>query len=394
MNDGKGGKKPYVSKDAYELIISGRHNVELFGYDIGFLQKHKQERLQTWLADHRGSANTGPRETVKVVSVSHIGRQATYCLTEPERHELDVQGVAVGNCVEQSLESYELCCLVESFPANHDNADDFMRTLKFAYLYAKTVTLLPTHNRRTNQVMLRNRRIGLSQSGIIQAFAKFGRRAVLQDFCNAGYNEVRRWDNVYSDWLCVPKSIKVTSVKPSGTISLVVGATPGIHHPEAATYWRLVRVSKDSVLIKILTEAGYKTEPVISDPERTLVVYFAVSDPRVRPVGDVSIWEQMQNAVDYQRYWADNQVSCTVKFKPSEVADIPRVLEAFEDQLKGISFLPHEDHGYAQAPYIPCSAGEVEEYNKKLSDADYSEYIYEAVGSNFCDSDKCVLPGA
>lgn len=311
-------------------------------------------------------------------------------------HQPGIDGRVMGAnpCMEQSLESYELCNLVETFPANHDNADDYMRTLKFAYLYAKTVTLLPTHNRRTNSVTMRNRRIGLSQSGIIQAFAKFGRRVVLKDFCDSGYNEVRRWDEVYSGWLCIPKSIKVTSVKPSGTVSLVAGATPGIHHPEAATYWRTVRLSKDSVLVRILTEAGYKIEPLMTSPDKTVVVYFAISDDRVRPVADVSIWEQMQNATDYQRYWADNQVSCTVKFQPHEAPDIPRVLEAHEDQQKGISFLPHEDHGYKQAPYIPCTPSEVEEYNKRLGDTDYSEYLYEAVGSQFCDSDKCVLPGA
>ncbi len=389
MNDGKGGKKPYVSKDIYELIISGRHNVELFGHEIGFMQPHKQEKLCEWLKTHKGSANSGPRKTVNICSIDYIGKQPTYCLTEIGSHELAVNGIGIGNCVEQSLESYELCCLVETFPANHTDADDYMRTLKFAYLYAKTVTLLPTHNPRTNQVTLRNRRIGLSQSGIIQAFAKFGRRAVLSDFCDAGYNEIRRWDAVYADWLCVQKSIKVTSVKPSGTVSLLVGATPGIHHPEAATYWRRVRLAKDSILVQILKDAGYHIEPTISDPERTVVVKFAVNDPRVRPVADVTIWEQMANAVDYQRYWADNQVSCTVKFKYAERAEIKRVLEAYEDQMKGISFLPASDHGYAQAPYEPCTAEEVEQYNANIKPADYTAYITEAVGSSYCDSDKC-----
>lgn len=308
----------------------------------------------------------------------------TYCFDEPDNH----MGV-FGNAI-----TYQ-CNLVETFPSNHDDADDYMRTLKFAYLYAKTVTLLSTHNRRTNQVTLRNRRIGLSQSGIVEAIAKFGRRRLLKDFCDAGYNEVRRWDQIYSEWMCVPKSIKVTSVKPSGTVSLVVGVSPGIHHPEAGTYWRTVRVAKNSILIKILREAGFKIEPSVTDSDHTMVVYFGVTgDSGVRPVGEVNIWEQMQNVIDYQRYWADNQVSCTVKFKPSEKSDIPRVLEAFEDQLKGISFLPHEDHGYAQAPYIPCAPSEVEEYNKRLGNTDYSEYLYEAVGSNFCDNDKCVLPSA
>ena len=313
-------------------------------------------------------------------------------LTDGLQPGIDGRVMGSNPCVEQSLESYELCNLVETFPANHDDAEDYMRTLKFAYLYAKTVTLLPTHNPRTNQVTLRNRRIGLSQSGIVQAFSKFGRRTVLKDFCDAGYNEVRRWDEIYSEWLCIQKSIKVTSVKPSGTVSLVAGATPGIHHPEASTYWRRVRLAKDSVLVKILSDAGYHIEPAISDPDRTLVVKFAVNDERVRPVEDVTIWEQMANAADYQRYWADNQVSCTVKFKHFEKNEICRVLEAYEDQLKGISFLPHVGHGYAQAPYEPCKPEEVEEYNSKIKPADYRAYITEASGSKYCDNDSCALP--
>lgn len=294
-------------------------------------------------------------------------------------------------CLEQSLESYELCCLVETFPANHDDASDYFRTLKFAYLYAKTVTLLPTHNPRTNQVMLRNRRIGLSQSGIIQAFVKFGRRAVLSDFCDSGYNEIARWDDIYSEWLCVQNSIKKTSVKPSGTVSLLAGATPGIHHPEASTYWRRIRVAKDSELVDIFKNAGYHIEPAASDPDRTVVVKFGITDERVAPVDKVTIWEQMANVVDYQRYWADNQVSCTVKFKPSEADQIARVLTVYEDQLKGISFLPHENHGYVQAPYEPCSVAEVDEYNSMLKNTNFETYIVEAAGSKFCDGDRCEI---
>ncbi len=391
MNDGKGGTKLYNRKAGYELIISGIKQVQRFLDDVGFIQDSKTVAAREWLSTHHGSNNSDTGKYVKVKSIEYLGLQDTYCITEPEDNRIVIEGYQIGQCLEQSLESFELCNLVESFPANHENAEDYMRTLKFAYLYAKTVTLLPTHNPRTNQITLRNRRIGLSQSGIVQAFAKFGRRSVLADFCDAGYNEIRRWDEIYAEWLCVQKSIKVTSIKPSGTVSLVSGATPGIHHPEARTYWRRVRIAKDSVLVDILRDAGFHIEPLSSDPDRTLVVKFAVSDERVRPVEEVSIWEQMQNVVDYQRYWADNQVSCTVKFQHNEVPDIARVLEAYEDQLKGISFLPHMGHGYNQAPYEPCTPEEVAEYNKNIKDADYTKYITEAVGSVYCDGDKCVV---
>ena len=304
-----------------------------------------------------------------------------------------IDGEVVGSnpCAEQSLEDSELCCLVESFPNLHQDDEDYKRTLKFAFLYAKTVTLLPTHSARTNAVMLRNRRIGLSQSGIVQAFAQFGRREVLNKFCDEGYNVIKQWDKVYSKWLCIPQSIKITSVKPSGTVSLLTGCTPGIHYPEAQHYWRRVRVKSDSPLVQILKDAGYHVEPSVTDPVNTVVIKFAVSDPRVKPTDEVSIFEQVANTVDYQRYWADNQVSVTIKFKAEEAKDIASVLEIYEDQLKSISFLPHSNHGYAQAPYEPCTEQEVLDYNAQLKDLDFSAYYGKEEGSNFCDSDSCAI---
>jgi len=304
-----------------------------------------------------------------------------------------IDGRALGSnpCVEQSLESYELCCLVETFPDRHEDVSDYMRTLKFAYLYAKVVTLLPTHNPRTNQVTLRNRRIGLSQSGIVQAFSKFGRRTFLHDFCDAGYNEIRRWDKIYSEWLCVQTSIKVTSVKPSGTVSLLVGCAPGLHYPEAQTYWRTVRVAKGSVLVDIMRAAGYRIEESLNDRERTVIIYFGIDDQRSKSVHEVPLWQQVADVVAVQKYWADNQVSYTAKFNAAEAAEIPRVLEVWEDELKSISFLPQADHGYPQAPYIPCDVDDVVKYNAQLRLPDYSSYITEAVGSVYCDNESCSI---
>ena len=105
-------------------------------------------------------------------------------------------------------------------------------------------------------------------------------------------------------------------------------------------------MAKDSILAKILAEAGYHIEPMVGDENRTVVVTFAVSDERVRPVGEISIWEQVQNVVDYQRYWADNQVSCTVKFRKEEASQIRKVLFV-TDQLETMSKIVEEirSHG-------------------------------------------------
>jgi ribonucleotide reductase alpha subunit len=142
----------------------------------------------------------------RVKSVRFLDQEEpVYNLSVEDHHTLAVvttvedqrlSGIFCANCVEQSLESYELCCLVESFPAHHDSLEDYMATLKKAYLYAKTVTLVPTHDPRTNAVMMRNRRIGCSMSGIVQAINKLGRRTFL-DWCDGGYGYIQDLDKSY-----------------------------------------------------------------------------------------------------------------------------------------------------------------------------------------------------
>ena len=262
--------------------------------------------------------------------------------------------VAGGNpCLEQSLESYELCCLVETFPNNHETFEDYARTLKYAYLYAKTVTLGRTHWPDTNRVMLRNRRIGCSVSGVAQ-FITYRGINTLKEWLNDGFDVIQDWDKMYSDWFAVPRSIKTTSVKPSGTVSLLAGATPGLHYPESRFYIRRIRISKHSELIEPLKKAGYKIEPAFGSEDTTNVVEIPVDvGEGIRTAAELSIWEQFGLAAFLQRHWADNQVSCTVTFNPeTEANQIAPCLNYYQYHLKGISLLPRHDYGaYKQMPY-------------------------------------------
>jgi ribonucleoside-triphosphate reductase len=306
----------------------------------------------------------------------------------------DLLARGVNPCGEQSLESYELCCLVETFPALHDSYAEYEETLKYAYLYAKTVTLLPTHWPETNQVLMKNRRIGTSQSGIIDAFVKHGRREMLM-WCAMGYYYIRKMDQIYSDWLCVPKSIKVTSVKPSGTVSKLCGASPGIHYPHAEYYIQRIRIAESSPLLPIMSAAGY----VIEDDSyqmNTKVILFPVHvENFYRKKSDVTVWEQVVNAVDYQTYWSDNNVSITATFKKEEAGDLVRILESFEDKLKAISFLPLRDHGYKQAPMTECTSEEYLALMQNITEPDFSSIIINATGdkSVYCDGDSCSIVG-
>jgi adenosylcobalamin-dependent ribonucleoside-triphosphate reductase len=304
---------------------------------------------------------------------------------------------AGGNpCLEQTLESYELCCLVETFPTNHDTLKDYLRTLKYAYLYAKTVTLGKTHWPDTNRVMLRNRRIGCSVSGVAQFITKQGMEE-LRKWLEEGFEIIQEWDKMYSDWLAVPRSIKTTSVKPSGTVSLLVGVTPGMHYPESRFYIRRMRLSNQSELIEPLKRAGYTIEPAFGSEDTTMVVDVPIdAGEGIRTAAELSIWEQFSLAAFLQRHWADNQVSCTATFNPETEADeLPHALNYFQYRLKGISLLPRKNGGaYKQMPY---EAIDEKTYHFEVEKLGYLSFVgiegEEAEVDKFCNNDMCELPG-
>jgi adenosylcobalamin-dependent ribonucleoside-triphosphate reductase len=295
-------------------------------------------------------------------------------------------------CLEQTLESYELCCLVETFPYRNTDLQDFLRTLKFAYLYAKTVTLGKTHWPKTNKVLLKNRRIGLSQSGIQMSIADLGIESY-RNWCEMGYETVQHYDKVYSDWLAIPRSIKTTSVKPSGSVSLLAGATPGMHWPESKHYIRRMRLSAISDLVPAFVSAGYDVEPAKSDTSSVVVSIPVEIEDNIRTISQVSIWEQFAMAAFMQKYWADNQVSCTVTFDPThEASQIAPALNYYQYQLKGISLLPRIDYGaYPQMPYEAINQETYQEMLSKIKPIVFGTTKEEATSERFCDGDACII---
>jgi hypothetical protein len=236
------------------------------------------------------------------------------------------------------------------------------------------------------------RRIGCSVSGVAQFITQRGLHE-LKNWLESGYDTIQEWDKMYSDWFAIPKSIKTTSVKPSGTVSLLAGATPGLHYPESRFYIRRIRVSKHSELLEPMKKAGYKIEPAFGSEDTTMVVEVPVDvGEGIRTVSELSIWEQFSLAAFLQRHWADNQVSCTVTFDPEkEGKEIPQVLNYFQYHLKGISLLPRHDLGaYPQMPYESIDEKEYNKQVKKLGKLSFGViHKEEANIEKFCDGDFC-----
>lgn len=220
----------------------------------------------------------------------------------------------------------------------------------------------------------------------------------LRRWQDKGYQEIRRWDRIYSEWLGVRESIRVTTVKPSGTVSLLHGVTPGAHWPkESGFYVRTVREMKDSLFAKAMQEAGYLVEPSIADPDTTVVISMPVLGPEVRAERDVSVWEKASLAAQCQRYWSDNSVSCTLTFREDESDQIEAVLRAFDGQFKSVSFLPSAEGVYRQAPYQRVSKEDwdVMRANIKLINWDalyLNPNMVESEGELYCSNDICEVP--
>jgi adenosylcobalamin-dependent ribonucleoside-triphosphate reductase len=299
-------------------------------------------------------------------------------------------------CAEQPLESYELCTLVEVHLNRHESKEDFLKTLKFAYLYGKTVTLLPTHWQQTNGIMQRNRRIGTSLTGIA-SFADENGLPVVREWMDEGYQKIRHYDHEYSEWLCVRESIRVTTVKPSGSVSLLSGATPGVHWgPGGEFYLRAIRFGNTDPMLHLFKAAGYKIEDDLVSAN-TSVVYFPIASGHKRSEKEVSLFEKIGLAATAQKYWSDNGVSVTLSFdKEQETKFVAPALNMYEGQLKAVSFLPMGNKTYPQQPYTEITREEYNSYVGQIGKIDWSA-IYdgvenlEAAGEAYCSTDACEI---
>jgi ribonucleoside-triphosphate reductase (thioredoxin) len=322
-----------------------------------------------------------------------VSRQYGRLVDPPNNKDYRVEGY--NPCAEQSLESYEMCTLVETYLNRHESLEDYKRTLKFAYLYAKTVTLLPTHWAETNAIMQRNRRIGTSMSGVAN-FADNRGLPLLREWMDKGYETIKYYDTTYSEWLGIRESIKTTTIKPSGTVSILAGESPGVHWTPGGKYFmRTIRFANSDPMLPLFKMANYKVEPASESPNTTSVVYFPIKSESKRAEKDVSIYEKMALAAYAQRYWSDNSVSVTISFDPEkESSAVGTVLHLYDGQLKTVSFLPSGNFTYPQMPYTQITEEEYEEQGTlRLFPIDFSG-VYagmaaDAIGEAYCTTDAC-----
>ena len=280
-------------------------------------------------------------------------------LGETQYADPDVQGY--NPCAEQSLANYETCCLAEVFLPNIDSREEFLDVCTLLYRINKHSLMLQCHHSETQDIVHKHMRMGIGVTGVLQATEE--QKSWLKDT----YEALRSFDVDYSGARNWPTSIKLTTVKPSGTLSLLPGVTPGVHPGYAQYMIRRVRMASNHALVETCRSHGYDVEYQRnfdgSEDRSTVVVSFPFSYPEgTKLAKDMTAIDQLEAVKWLQEVWSDNSVSCTVYYRKEELGDIKKYLKKhYKNNHKSLSFLLHSEHGFQQAP--------LEEITKEVFDA-------------------------
>ena len=286
-------------------------------------------------------------------------------------------------CAEQSLEDYETCCLAELYLPNIASKEELLDVAKLLYRINKHSLSLPCHHPETQAIVHRNMRMGIGVTGYLQASDE--QRSWLSEV----YSELRAFDAAYSKQHNWPASIKLTTVKPSGTLSLLPGVTPGCHPGYARYLIRRIRFASNSPIVDTCRSNGYRVEYQRkfdgSEDFGTVVVEFPFAYPDgTRLASEMSAVDQLEVIKRLQTEWSDNAVSCTIYYRKEELPEIQKYLaKNYNKNFKSLSFLLHSEHGFDQAPLQEISE---EEYNQLVAQTKLIESIEEELDF---DADDC-----
>lgn len=293
--------------------------------------------------------------------------------------------VGTNPCGEISLASYECCNLSELYLNNISSKEELVLCAKLLYKTQKAIAALPFLHEETNKIVHKNMRLGLGVTGICQSLDKI-------DWLDACYKELRKFDKEWSKERGWNRSIKLTTIKPSGTLSLLGGSTPGVHPAYSKYYTRRVRMASNDKLVQYCRDLGYHVEYVLnfdgSENHDTVVVEFPCETPDgALFADDMGVIKQLEMVKKLQEIWSDNAVSVTAYYSEEELPALKQWLqENYANSIKSVSFLLRQKHGFKQAPYEEITK---EIYESKKSKVKSLVNIKQNIGQDALEGIEC-----
>lgn len=300
-----------------------------------------------------GSEEVGgePYGLVNLENCRKFGR-----LVDGKSDHTDALVMGVNPCAEITLADKEGCNLAEIFLPNIRTLEEFKSVAAILFKACKTISVAPFSDPDTQAIVDKHHRIGVGLTGCMQALQWLKR-----EHLDTVYKHLGNVDLELSNKLGKKTSIKRTTIKPSGTLSLLPGVTPGMHGALGRYMMRTVRFSADHPLVSICREHGYRVESKLeldgSFDHGTQVIYFPIKQEG-RLAEEIDVIEELEVQKHLQTFWSDNAVSATHYFEPGDVPRIQQWLKDNFDSVKSTSFLRREGHGFKQAPFQPITEDE------------------------------------
>jgi ribonucleoside-diphosphate reductase alpha chain len=306
-------------------------------------------------------------------------------------------------CSEIILRPNQFCNLTECVVRDTDTVEDLERKVRLATILGtiqSTYTKFPYLRKVWTTNTEEERLLGVSLTGImdntLMTRKNEGLEKTLEHLRTVAVNTNAEW----ADRLGIPRSTAITCVKPSGTVSQLVDSASGIHARHSPYYIRTVRGDNKDPLTQFMKDKGIPNEPCVMKGDTTTVFSFPVKSPPFSVTrNDMSALEQLETWLIYQRSWCEHKPSVTISVKDEEWMEVGAFVYKHFDEMSGVSFLPHTDHTYQQAPYQDCTMEEYFELSQKMPKAidwsELSEYEQEdntaGMQTMACSGDVCEI---
>ena len=305
-------------------------------------------------------------------------------------------------CSEILLRPNEFCNLTEVVARHDDNLETLTEKVRLATILGTiqaTYTKFPYLRKIWQKNTEEERLLGVSMTGIMDnklISTSKGAAEILEKLKDVAI----KTNEIYAKRFKIPVSAAITCVKPSGTVSQLVDSASGIHTRHSNYYIRTVRGDTKDPLTQFLINAGVPAEPCVMKPDSTMVFSFPVKAPKGCVTrDDLDAIQQLEVWLMYQRHWSEHKPSVTITVREHEWMRVGAWVYDNFDEMSGVSFLPHSDHSYKQAPYQEIDEAKYKELTKLMpKDIDWeklSEYEVEdtTVGSQTlaCSGDSCEI---
>ena len=297
--------------------------------------------------------------------------------------------VGTNPCGEISLGNFECCNLSELYLNNIETKEEALECAILLNKTQKAICAMPFIHDETNEIVHKNMRIGLGVTGVCQSMNKLS----WLDFI---YKGLRKFDKRNSKERGWNPSIKLTTVKPSGTLSILAGSTPGVHPAFSSFFIRRIRMAVNDSLVETCKNLGYHTEFAKNfdgtENHDTVVIEFPCKFENALLAKDTPAVKQLELVKELQSNWSDNAVSCTVYYKKEELSEIKEWLKSnYKDNIKSVSFLLHSDHGFVQAPYEEIDQEHYDRIVKRVKPIVAIQTSNEMIEGIECEGGACPI---